>query len=122
VAIGIAALLAADSFPVVLAMIAVLAAGAALVIPNLSALVATGARAGTGLALGWKSSASSLGQFLGPLVGGSLIGWQPNLPFQMAAMLLLGVAAVVAVAYRRRPVARPRPTVATPFDSRLRRT
>ena len=119
---GIAALLATNSYPMVLVMIGVLAAGAALVIPNLSALVATGARAGTGLALGWKSSASSLGQFLGPLVGGSLIGWQPNLPFQMAAMLLLGVAAAIAVAYRRRPTAAPHAAVSTAVDAPVRQT
>lgn len=100
---GIAALLATSSYAMVLVMIGVLAAGAALVIPNLSALASTGARASTGLALGWKSSASSLGQFLGPLVGGSLVGLQPNLPFQMAATLLLGVAVAIAVSYHRRP-------------------
>jgi DHA1 family multidrug resistance protein-like MFS transporter len=94
---GIAALLTTSSYPVVLVMIAVLAAGAALVIPNLSALVSTGASANTGLALGWKSSASSLGQFLGPLVGGSLIGWQEDLPFLLAGVMLLAVAAGVAV-------------------------
>ncbi len=64
---GIAALLTTSSYPVVLVMIAVLVAGAALVIPNLSALVSTGARANTGLALGQKSSASSRGLFLSPL-------------------------------------------------------
>lgn len=98
---GIAALLAASSFPIVLAMIAVLAAGAALVIPNLAALVSRGTDASTGVALGWKSSASSLGQFLGPLVGGTLIGWQQDLPFLMAGVLLLAMAAGVAVSPRR---------------------
>ena len=95
---GIAALLTSTSYPVVLAMIAVLSAGAALLIPNLSALVSIGSRSATGVALGWKSSASSLGQFLGPVVGGALIGRNEDLPFLMAGIMLISVAASLAIA------------------------
>ena len=98
---GIAALLTTTSYPLVLAMVAVLAAGAALVIPNLSALVSIGSRQSTGVALGWKSSASSLGQFLGPVVGGSLIAQHEDLPFLLAGILLIAVSAGVAIAHRR---------------------
>lgn len=99
--IGISALLTSTSYPVVLAMVAVLAAGAALVIPNLSALVTIGQRTSTSVALGWKSSASSLGQFLGPVVGGSLIAKHADLPFLMAGVLLTGVGVGIAIACRR---------------------
>lgn len=98
---GISALLTTRSYPVVLGMIAILAAGAALVIPNLSALVTIGNRASTSVALGWKSSASSLGQFLGPVVGGSLIAKHADLPFLMAGVLLTGVGVGIAIACRR---------------------
>ena len=99
--IGISALLTTTSYPVVLAMVAVLAAGAALVIPNLSALVTIGQRTSTSVALGWKSSASSLGQFLGPVVGGSLIAKHADLPFLIAGVLLTGVGVGIAIACRR---------------------
>lgn len=99
--IGISAVLTSTSYPVVLAMVAVLAAGAALVIPNLSALVTIGQRTSTSVALGWKSSASSLGQFLGPVVGGSLIAKHADLPFLMAGVLLTAVGVGIAIACRR---------------------
>ena len=99
--IGISALLTSTTYPVVLAMVAVLAAGAALVIPKLSALVTIGQRTSTSVALGWKSSASSLGQFLGPVVGGSLIARHADLPFLMAGVLLTGVGVGIAIACRR---------------------
>lgn len=99
--IGVSALLTTTSYPFVLAMVAVLAAGAALVIPNLSALVTIGNRTSAGSALGWKSSASSLGQFLGPVVGGSLIAKHADLPFLLAGVLLTTVGVGIAVACRR---------------------
>lgn len=99
--IGISALLTTTSYPLVLAMVGVLAAGAALVIPNLSALVTIGQRTSTSVALGWKSSASSLGQFLGPVVGGSLIAKHTDLPFLLAGVLLIGVGGGIAVVCRR---------------------
>jgi DHA1 family multidrug resistance protein-like MFS transporter len=98
---GIGALLTTESFPVVLAMVAVLAAGAALVIPNLSALVSIGTPTSTGAAMGWKSSAGSLGQFLGPVVGGSLIAKRADLPFLMAGVFLIMVAGGVAIGHSR---------------------
>ena len=98
---GITALLTTTSYPIVLVMVAILAAGAALVIPNLSALVSLGSRSTTGVALGWKSSAGSLGQFLGPVVGGSLISRHQDLPFLMAGILLIAVSAGIAIAHRK---------------------
>lgn len=76
---GISLMLTTRSYPVVLSMIAVLASGAALVIPNLSALVSLSGQTSTGITLGWNSSAGSFGQFLGPVVGGSMITKHPDL-------------------------------------------
>jgi DHA1 family multidrug resistance protein-like MFS transporter len=93
--LSLVGLLAVRSFPLVLVMSAAHGAGAALLIPNLSALVSSRANSGAGLALGLKNSASGLGQFIGPVVGGSLIGVQTELPFIVAAALLIAVAVAV---------------------------
>ena len=98
---GIAALLITTSYPVVLTMVAVLAGGAALVIPNLSALVSVRSGRSTGVALGWKTSAGSLGQFLGPVMGGALVVRHADLPFLLAGALLVGLASAVAVGQQR---------------------
>lgn len=90
---GVASILAVRTYGLALLMIGVLAAGAALIIPNLASMVAKDRGGGTVLALGWKSSASSLGQFVGPLAGGILIGIQRDLPFLVAGGLLLATAA-----------------------------
>ena len=98
---GIAAVLVFETYAGVLSVIAVLAAGTALIIPNLASMVAANGRSGAGLALGWKSSASSLGQFLGPLIGGALIGLRSELPFLAAGGMLLAVAVGLAVIQSR---------------------
>ena len=95
--IGIAALVTTRSFSLVLVFVAVLAAGVALVTPNLSALVSSRGGAHAGAALGLNSSATSLGQFVGPLLGSILMGWQPASPFLVAGALLLTTGTIVAV-------------------------
>ena len=89
---SLAGLLLTRSFPLVLVMAAAHGAGGAVVIPNLTALVSSRIRSGAGLALGLKNSASGLGQFLGPLIGGSLIGLRTELPFLVAGAVLMGIA------------------------------
>ena len=86
---GIGALMVVRSFPVVLTAVGVLAFGTALVIPNLSSMVATTSGGRFATALGLKSSASSLGQFLGPLVGGTMLAWRASSPYALAAFTLL---------------------------------
>ena len=86
---GIGALIIVRSFPTVLTAVGVLALGTALVVPNLSSLVATTSGGHFATALGLKSSASSLGQFLGPLLGGSMLAWQATSPYALAAVTLL---------------------------------
>ena len=79
-----------------------LALGVALVTPNLLTLAAdrSGPQAGAGLGL--LNAAVGLGQILGPLVGGLLFAWQADLPFRVAGLVALAVAAGT-VALRRRP-------------------
>ena len=93
---GIGALVVARSFPTVLGAVVVLALGTALVVPNLSSLVASGSGGQFGSALGLKNSASSLGQFLGPLVGGAMLGWRATSPFALAAFTLVALGVVTA--------------------------
>ena len=99
-AIGIAALLAVHSRGPVLVGIAVLATGAALITPNLAAVVTQNSPETFGASLGMKSSASSLGQFLGPVVGGSLLAWRLASPYALAAVVMSGSGLASAFAAR----------------------
>ena len=86
---GIGALTVVRSFAVVLGAVGVLALGTALVVPNLSSLVANTSDGRFATALGMKSSAGSLGQFLGPLIGGSMLAWRAASPYALAAVVLV---------------------------------
>ena len=103
-AAGIALLLGVSTTPGVLGAVAVLAAGTALVTPNLGAVIAQGRPSAFGSALGLKSSASSVGQFLGPVVGGGLLAWGVALPYAVTSLLLgvTGLATTAIVAAERR--------------------
>lgn len=85
---GIGALLAVETRAPVLAAVGVLAAGTALITPNLAAVVSQASPKAVGASLGMKSSASSFGQFLGPVVGGTLLAWRAASPYALAAFLL----------------------------------
>ena len=93
--VGMTLLATAQSIVPVFAFVALLSAGMAFIAPNLSALVSErgGARQ-AGSALGIQNSASSLGQAIGPLLGGVLFIWQRNAPYLFGGALLaaLGVA------------------------------
>ena len=93
---GTVGLIVVRSFTFVLAAVGVLALGTALVIPNLSSLVASNSGGRFGTALGLKSSATSLGQFLGPLVGGTMFAWRQTSPYALGAMTLLALGALTA--------------------------
>ena len=67
-------------------------------LPATVGLVAITSEARFGTALGLKSSASSLGQFLGPLVGGSMLAWRASSPYALAALTLLVLGALMAQA------------------------
>ena len=82
---GLALLSVARGRVAVLAVVAVLALGLALIAPNLAALIAMrSSRARTGRALGIQSAANSVGLVLGTLAGGGLLAWQMEAPFLMA--------------------------------------
>lgn len=98
---GIAALLAVQTLGAVLLSVGVLAAGTALITPNLAALVSQASPRSIGASLGMKSSASSLGQFLGPVVGGALLAWRAASPYAVAAFLLGGAGVAASLAARR---------------------
>ena len=101
-AVGVAGLLAADSLAPVLVAVAVLAAGTALITPNVATLVADRADGALGLSFGMKSTASSVGQFLGPVVGGGLLAWRVTMPYAATAFLL-GAIGVSTLARRAAP-------------------
>ena len=101
--VGVGGLILVRSFAAVLVCIAVLAAGTALVVPSLSALVVNSqSQQHFAAALGLKSSAASTGQFLGPLIGGALLAWQASSPYLLAAatLTLLGFLTVGPVQSR----------------------
>ena len=88
-AVGLGLLPVMRALPTVLAIIGVLVLGAALISPNLLALISIRTQVSAGLALGLQTTATSLGQIAGPLVGSGLLAWNVALPFQSTAGLLL---------------------------------
>jgi DHA1 family multidrug resistance protein-like MFS transporter len=98
---GIAALLAVQSRGAVLASVGVLAAGTALITPNLAAIVSHASPRAVGASLGMRSSASSFGQFLGPVVGGTLLAWRAASPYALAALLLGGAGLATTIVAAR---------------------
>lgn len=103
--VSLAALLAARSTPGVLATVAALALGTALISPNLSALVSRRREERAGAVLGAQNAANSLGQLGGALAGAALFGWNMGAPFSLAGGLLVAVGVVLALRARRRPPA-----------------
>ena len=97
---GIAALLAVETAGPVLAAVGVLAAGTALITPNLATVVTQASPNAVGASLGMKSSASSFGQFLGPVVGGTLLAWRISSPYALAALLLGGAGVATTMVAR----------------------
>ena len=92
---GLGGLLLVESVPVVLGTVGVLALGMALIDPSLLTLVANRSDSQAGVGLGLQNMASSLGQVVGPVLGGVLYAWRPGLPFQVAAAGALTLAAIV---------------------------
>nr|WP_198543022.1 MFS transporter [Pseudofrankia sp. BMG5.36] len=104
--VGIAVLVTARTFAAVLGIVALLAAGSAFITPSLSVLVSTDRGDRAGAALGMKSAANSAGQFVGPLVGVSLLAWRPTSHFMLAGGLLIALGIAVGLVHwsgRRHP-------------------
>jgi DHA1 family multidrug resistance protein-like MFS transporter len=102
-ALGSVLLLVFSATPLILASIAVLALGAAIVSPNLAALVSRRGGIHTGAALGAQGAANSLGQFAGPALGGVLFAWQTAAPYVFGGVFLF-CTALLAAAQSRRPL------------------
>ncbi len=98
--VGMGGLVVVRAFTLVIAAVAVLALGTAFVVPNLASMVANDSGGRFGTALGLKSAATSLGQFLGPLVGGAMLAWLQPAPYVLAAALLLVLGGLSARSLR----------------------
>ena len=93
---GIALLATAQTTFLVFAFVAVLALGMAFIAPNLAALISKrGGERQAGASLGVQNAANSLGQSVGPLLGGALFIWQMNAPYLLTGALLVAVALVI---------------------------
>lgn len=94
---GIILLAVAPTKPLIFACVALLALGMAFIAPNVSALVSKrGGEQQSGTSLGVQNAANSLGQSVGPLLGGVLLLWRVDAPYLISGALLLMVAVVVA--------------------------
>jgi len=81
----------------VFALVGLLALGLAFLSPNLAALISKRAeRRSVGAALGAQTAATSLGQAIGPVLGGALFVWQVKAPYLLTGALLVTVALVIA--------------------------
>jgi DHA1 family multidrug resistance protein-like MFS transporter len=100
--LSLALLALARSTAIVFALVASYGIGMALLTPAVSALVSRRGGAHAGAALGLESSAKSLGQIAGPVLGGVLFGASVAVPFWLASGLLLGLAPIFAWSGRRR--------------------
>ena len=93
---GIALLATAQTTGSVFAFVALLSLGMAFIAPNLSALVSKGGGDHqAGASLGIQNAAGSLGQAIGPPLGGLLFIWQVNAPYVASGGLLLGLALMI---------------------------
>lgn len=93
---GIALLTMARTSFFVFAFVALLALGMALIAPNLAVLISKrGGEHQAGASLGIQNAANSLGQSIGPLLGGVLFIWQINAPYVLSGAILLSLALVL---------------------------
>ncbi len=81
--------------------VGVFALGLALVAPSLLALVSSQAEGREGAALGVQSAAASLGQVIGPVLGGWLVVSRPAILYPAGSVVLLLVALMTTLRARR---------------------
>ncbi len=94
-AIGIALLPYAASFPVMLIVIGLIAAASGMLIPALAYLISLAAGSAPGAALGKQTAAGSLGYAVGSSAAGWLFAVHSAVPFWITAGLL-GLGAIIA--------------------------
>jgi MFS transporter, DHA1 family, multidrug resistance protein len=105
---SLALLVVARATIIVFGLVGLFALGTALISPNLAALISTrGGGRRVGAAFGIQSATTSLGQAIGPILGGALFIVAINAPFLLTGALLVVVAVVIgwgATGRRGRPV------------------
>jgi len=82
-------------------VVAVIAGGAGVIAPLISYRVSVLAASHQGKSFGLQSASSNLGQALGSAGGGVLVGLNPQLPYWLAAAIL--VAGAVWILFRVQP-------------------
>lgn len=82
-------------------MVALIAGGAGVIAPLISYRVSVLADGHQGKSFGLQSASSYLGQALGSVGSGMLFGLNPQLPYWLAAAIL--VAGAVWILFRMRP-------------------
>ncbi|MEO8212886.1 MAG: MFS transporter, partial [Myxococcales bacterium] len=110
---GFALLAITGSKVFVFASVGILALGTALISPNLAGLVSKlGGRGHIGQALGAQNAANSVGQAIGPLIGGALFLLRRDAPYLVTGVLLAVVSAVLGwTAWGRKGLGAAEPTV-----------
>lgn len=91
-----------SEFGALVFFVALIASTAGVLTPLLAYQVSLGATTGRGAALGKQTAAASLGQALGSVAAGGLFALRPELPFWIAAALLL-LGAMIYFALGGRP-------------------
>jgi DHA1 family multidrug resistance protein-like MFS transporter len=85
-------LIMAEQLFVVLPLIGLLAAGGALITPNITAIISLQGKKEAGGALGIQKSTDSLGQVIGPIAGSWLLTVNSSLPYMLTGTVAILVA------------------------------
>ncbi len=110
---GMALLVFANDFPLLVVAMALQGLGQGLVMPGVTSALSLSVGDGDqGAVAGANSSAQGLGRLLGPLVGPTLYGLSPELPFAASACLLFCVVLFVALRASVRSIGAPSPSPA----------
>lgn len=87
-AAGLSLLMMRQTFALILADVAIVALGGAMLAPSLAALVSERAGDRAGRLLGFQAAANNLGQAAGPIIGVGLLIWNVHAPYVIAVLLL----------------------------------
>lgn len=86
--VGFLILLMAGTYATVLLTAGIYSLSHALLRPTVTALTSKRAEMGQGVAMGFNSSAISLGQIIGPIFAGIVFDINPNLPYVSGALIM----------------------------------
>ncbi len=92
---GLLLLLGVESLLYILGAVGLLALGISLITPNVITLIANRSQFHEGAAMGIQNAVASLGQVIGPLLGGLLFGLYVDLPFVSVGVFMLLLAVYV---------------------------